>query len=161
MKATELSGKEFNVPKFKENKTLAGEPLYDLSASLASPTRVSELELITILKLLTDHFGTRPSEITAFYHFHTITLQHCAHWHGIVILFRMSRDHFVFCHSCGVKGHLQRVCRSAGSPRDNTLTYVRLVKDSRKFYYVLQNLYCAFVKINVTFVNHLLNINAF
>ncbi|XP_053967882.1 uncharacterized protein LOC128869366 [Anastrepha ludens] len=50
--------------------TLAGAPLYDLLASLASPKQVSNLNLPNIKTILTNHFSPRPSEITAYYHFH-------------------------------------------------------------------------------------------
>ncbi|XP_054746003.1 uncharacterized protein K02A2.6-like [Anastrepha obliqua] len=50
--------------------TLAGAPLYDLLASLASPKQVCNLNLPDIKTILTNHFSPRPSEIAAYYHFH-------------------------------------------------------------------------------------------
>ena len=49
--------------------TLAGAPLYELLASLASPKKVSDISLDEIKTILTAHFSPRPSEISAFYHF--------------------------------------------------------------------------------------------
>ena len=49
--------------------TLAGAPLYELLASLASPKKVSDITLDEIKTILKAHFSPRPSEISAFYHF--------------------------------------------------------------------------------------------
>ncbi|KAM8701369.1 hypothetical protein ACLKA7_000226, partial [Drosophila subpalustris] len=99
--------------------TLAGAPLYELLTSLASPAKVSDLNLPEICKVLTDHLSPRPSEIAAFYHFHKRdqrTDESAGNYMAALrtlakdcnfgaALDRMLRDRFV----CGMKdGNLQR-----------------------------------------------------